>query len=37
MAEIEIKKKEAAKIKSEVQKVVDECSEKQKVVKENTD
>jgi hypothetical protein len=37
MGEIEIKKKEAAKVKAEVQKVVDECSEKARVVKENTD
>lgn len=37
MAEIEIKKKEAGKIKAEVQKVVDECSEKARVVKYNTD
>lgn len=37
MQEIEIKKKEAAKIKAEVQKVVDECSEKARVVKYNTD
>jgi hypothetical protein len=37
MAEIEIKRKEAGKIKAEVQKVVDECAEKASIVKTNTD
>lgn len=37
MAEIDVKKKEAGKIKAEVQKVVDECAEKARVVKMNTD
>lgn len=37
MGEIEIKRKEASKIAAEVQKVVDECSEKARVVKYNTD
>lgn len=37
MGEIEISKREVEKIVAQVQKVVDECSEKARIVKENTD